>query len=324
MCWKTRTKPGRVRVRCLLGLLLVAGGIGACREPKIVRTNPRTPSAATMAQLWVEPKDIASRNLFWGSGGTAMAPEKGSTFTFKDLKVGGYSPGFTVKDPKGRQWSAKQGPEAQTEVVASRIYWAVGYHQPPTYFLPEWNLEGGPSAGRQNSARFRPDIGKVLGDWSLHQNPFVGTQPYRGLLVLTVILNNWDIKEEQNKIYAFDEPREGARRWFVSRDLGATFGRPRWPDGSRSNPEDFEKHPFLLGFDGDRALFAYQGRHGELLQQVRRRDVRWMSERLARITDSQFADAFRAGGYPADTAGRFIRRLKEKIAEGLAACPKGC
>jgi hypothetical protein len=248
----------------------------------------------------------------------------GSTFQFKEEKVGGYSPGFTVTDQSGTEWSAKQGPEAQTEVVASRIYWAVGYHQPPTYLVAEWNLKGGPKEGPQTSARFRPDVGKVVGDWSLHENPFVGTAPYRGLLVLNIMLNNWDIKTGQNKIYEFDKPREGARRWFVARDLGATFGRPRWPDGSRSNPEDFETHPFIVGVEGDRLLFGYQGRHDELLKQITRHDVRWMAERLARISDAQFAAAFRAGAYPDDVAQRFIRRLKQKIADGLAVCPKGC
>jgi hypothetical protein len=320
----TRLKPGRSRMCTLPAIVLATSLAAACGEPKIKRTIPRPPTVAQLAELWVEPKDIASRDLFWGPGGRALAPEIGSTFTFKEEKLGGYSPGFTVEDATGREWSAKQGPEAQTEVVASRIYWAVGFHQPPTYFVAEWKLDGGRSAGPQTSARFRPDIGKVVGDWSLHQNPFVGTRPYGGLLVLGVMVNNWDIKKEQNKIYQFKEPREGARRWFVARDLGATFGRPKWPDGSRSNVEDFETHPFITGFDGDHPIFSYQGRHDELLRQIRRRDVRWISERLARITDAQLANAFRAGGYPEDLAQRFIKRLKEKIADGLAVCPEGC
>ncbi len=312
------------RRKVRLCVLVLAFGAAACAVPTITRTLPDGAARVSLAELWIEPATIASRDLFWGPGGQSLAPESGSTFTFKEEKVGGYSPGFVVTDASSREWSAKQGPEAQTEVVSSRIYWAVGFHQPPTYFVSEWNLNGGPSAGRQNSARFRPDIGKAIGDWSLHRNPFVGTQPYRGMLVLTVILNNWDIKPAQNKIYEFQEPREGVRRWFVARDLGATFGRPQWPDGSRSNPEHFETHPFILGFDGDRPTFANQGRHDELLRQIRRRDIRWMSERLAKITDRQLSDAFRAAGYPDDIAARFIRRLKQKIAEGMAVCPKGC
>jgi hypothetical protein len=152
----------------------------------------------------------------------------------------------------------------------------------------------------------------------------VGTQPYRGLLVLNVIVNNWDLKPSQNKIYEFEKPRDGLRRWYVVRDLGATFGKPRWPSGSRNEPDDYAVHPFIVGFKGDRPQFADQGRHDELLHQITRRDVRWISERLNRISDRQLADAFRAAGYPSDTSGRFIARLKEKITEGLALCPQGC
>ena len=43
-----------------------------------------------------------------------------------------------------------------------------------------------------------------------------------------------------------------------------------------------------------------------------------MSAQLQKLTDEQWQDAFRAGGYAKDTADRFIRRMKQKIAEGLA------
>ena len=46
--------------------------------------------------------------------------------------------------------------------------------------------------------------------------------------------------------------------------------------------------------------------------------MRWICGRLQRLSDAQWRDAFRAGGYPPDDAERFIRRLKQKIAEGLA------
>jgi hypothetical protein len=306
-----------------VALLIVLAAAAACAEPMIRRTSPRRPTARQIAEFWVD-SNVRSRNLFWGPGGRTLAPENGSAFRFEEEKVGGYSPGMTVEDGDGREWSAKSGPEAQTEVVTSRLYWAVGYHQPPTYFVTNWTVEGGTAPGVQNSARFRPDIGKVIDDWSLHENPFVGTQAYRGLLVLNVIVNNWDIKPSQNKIYEFERPRDGVRRWYVVRDLGATFGKPRWPAGSRNDPGDYEQHPFIIGFTEDQPQFGDQGRHDELLNQVRRRDVRWISERLNRLSDRQMADAFRAAGYPDESAGRFIARLKQKISQGLAVCPEGC
>ena len=40
-------------------------------------------------------------------------------------------------------------PEAPTEVVASRLLWGVGYHQPPIYYVGKWNAEGAPDPNPQ-------------------------------------------------------------------------------------------------------------------------------------------------------------------------------
>ena len=62
----------------------------------------------------------------------------------------------------------------------------------------------------------------------------------------------------------------------------------------------------------------YHGRHQPLFQHVTPADVIWICDRLAALSDRQLEDAFRAGGYPKSLADRFIRRLKQKIAEGRA------
>jgi hypothetical protein len=58
------------------------------------------------------------------------------------------------------------------------------------------------------------------------------------------------------------------------------------------------------------------GWHKELFQHISAGDVRWASELLAGLTDRQWSDAFRAGGYEPAVADRFIRRLHQKIADG--------
>ncbi len=47
-------------------------------------------------------------------------------------------------------------------------------------------------------------------------------------------------------------------------------------------------------------------------------DVRWAAEHMQRLTDAQWHDAFRAANYADADAERYIRKLKEKIADGLA------
>ena len=47
-------------------------------------------------------------------------------------------------------------------------------------------------------------------------------------------------------------------------------------------------------------------------------DVRWASHLLSGLTAEQWQDAFRAGGYPPAVSERFIRRLLQKVRDGLA------
>ena len=84
---------------------------------------------------------IASRDLFDGPWGTERAPDPSAIYTFVERKQQGTNPGITVKDPRGREWHVKQPPhndqgaEGPIEVTLSRVLSAVGYHQPPVYFL---------------------------------------------------------------------------------------------------------------------------------------------------------------------------------------------
>ena len=73
-----------------------------------------------------------NRDRFWGVKGDTLAPPPDPAATDRVLQVkqGGFSEGVTVEGARGRKWNVKFPPEAATEVVASRILWAVGYHQP--------------------------------------------------------------------------------------------------------------------------------------------------------------------------------------------------
>jgi hypothetical protein len=134
-----------------------------------------------------------------------------------------------------------------------------------------------------------------------------------------MLMNNWDTKISQNKVYELDRPSQGARRWYVVRDLGASFGKPRWPTGTKNDVEDFETHGFIREVRDGKFRFHYHGRHGELVQDLTMADMQWICSRLSDLTTEQWRDAFRAAGYDAETAERYIRRLRQKISEGLAA-----
>jgi hypothetical protein len=311
-------------VIAVLAALLEEGCAKLPKKPRSTATAPLT--AAQIAELWVEPADIRARDLFHGPGGPALAPAAGSRFQFLKKDTKGYSWGWDVKDANGMEWSAKYGPEAHSEVVASRLVWAIGFHQPPTYFVERWEMQGG-DGGPKPPSRFRPDLPgrRRAGEWSWRANPFVGTEPFRGLLVLMRILNNWDLLDRNTAIYDLDAPLEGARRWYVVIDLGASLGRTKIVpvSGTRNDIEDFEQQGFIKGVN-DKGFVEFDdlGRfHRELFSELTPADVRWTCERLDRLDAKQWQDAFRAAGYKDEEAARFIRKIREKVAAGLALAP---
>ena len=303
--------------------LAAAAALFGCAAP-LAPPPAVPPSPAEMAQFWVEPADLAERDLFLGPWGAEHAPDPAATYVFEEKKkqglLGGFSPGYTVDGPGGIEWSAKQGPEAQAEVTASRLVWALGFHQPPVYFLEKWTLSGGPSPGEQTRARFRPDVKgfKNVGEWGWLSNPFRATAEHRGLIVMMIMLNNSDLKSAQNIIYDSKQPREGAQRWYVVRDLGHSFGETGKFRADRNDIVEFETEAFTKGVSNGKVKFNWSGFHTELVSHLSPADVHWTCERLARLSDRQWEDAFRAGGYEPTLAERYIRRFKQKIAEGLA------
>jgi hypothetical protein len=311
------SRRAQTPLRVALGVLVVATAAAVLTASQ--STNPKS-RRASIDELWKDPGNIAARDLRWGRGGKALMPSADTEFAFKGTDTTGYSAGYDVVDPKGRKWDVKTGDEGQTEVMASRLLWAIGYHQPVVYFVPEWRMKGGP-VSRPTSGRFR--LGSdhdADGDWSWTENPFLGTRPFKGLIVANLIINNWDLKPSQNRIYT--EVRNPAR-WFVVQDLGASFGKTAWPVGNRNNIDDFESQKLVLGVENGRVQFDYHARHRELLENITPADVVWVSRLLSRITDKQWRDLFAGAAIAPDIGERYTRKLKSKIQEGLALQSQG-
>jgi hypothetical protein len=310
-----------VRVRAISAVAFVAVTAATCGGAIAIQPPAEPPTPDAIKQLWVDPGSEA-RDLFWGIGGQKYAPEPDAVYTLKARDVTGFSTKYTVKDPNGIEWSAKLGPEAQTEVVLSRILWGLGFHQEPIYYLPSWTLEKNGLKSTISEARFRPKLKEFerLDDeyWWWQQNPFVGTHELSGLLAILLMFNSSDLKNDNNSFYTFKEPVEGATRWFVVRDLGASLGETGKLYPTRNCLECFERHGFITAIDGDQVEFDYAGRHQELISMIHPADLRWAAEHMARLTDKQWHDAFRAANYSDADAQRFIDKLKEKIDDAFA------
>ena len=313
----------RFVVVVMFTVAMTAGTTSAC-APALRATAVGVLTPEQQAELWIPPADLERRDLFFGPGGADLAPSEGSTFEFREEDRQGYSRGYDVVDASEREWSVKLGPEAQSEIAASRLLWAAGYHQPPMYLVRSWHLAGGPRPGHQPPGRFRPDLphARRVSDWSWQQNQFVGTQAFRGLIVINLLINNWDLKSTNNKVYRIKDHGEGPSHWYIVRDLGAAFGKTRaFPYGTRNDIDDFESQQFVLGVRHGRVEFDYHGRHRELLADLTPSDVVWACSLMAQISDRQLDAAFRAGGYEPAVRARFVTKLKEKIAQGLALAP---
>ena len=277
--------------------------------------------------LWEDPTDIESRDLFNGPGGAEGAPDANGKFTFVKRVTSGTSEKIHVDDDKGRKWTVKFGPEARPETAATRIVWAAGYHVDQDYFVKRTHIEG---RGGFNvwDVRFerRDDGYKEEALWIWESNPFNGTRELQGLKVLMALLNNWDLKTDNNKIVRPDKKSGGDRdtRVYYIADLGGTFGKTgsffaklpffgSAPAGSKGDPNGYFSQPFIDGVKNGQVAFHYQGKDPKALEGITVENARWMGNLLGRLSDKQLTDAFRAGGFSDAEVTIYLRATRDRI-----------
>ena len=236
---------------------------------------------------------------------------------FLEEEKGGYSKKYRVRDGAGREWVVKIGKEAQSEAAATRLIWAAGYETEVTYLVPRVYI---PTKGSFDNVRFeaRPRGVTRHGEWAWGRNPFSGTRELDGLKVLMVLVNNWDLKDENNVILHNAGTRE--LRYAIS-DLGATFGKGGGPGffwvitRSRNEPEDYAETKFIDKVEDGYVDFDFTGKNERLVEKVRVEHARWIGERLALLSDGQLASLFRAANYTPDETRLLTRVVRARIKE---------
>ena len=306
--------------------------------PQDETRRPASSQAPGVNVLWEEPRDIEQRDLFYGHGGQQAAPDPAGKFTFIRRSTSGTQKKIIVKDDRGREWTVKFGPEAKPETAASRIVWAAGYQVDQDYFVEQARIQGYETPDVRN-VRFElnDDNFKEVGNWSWESNPFVGTRELDGLKVLVAILKNWDLKTSNNKIAlrATADGGSAGRVYYIS-DLGATLGATGSflnglpflsdlpPDrpvrlGSKQgkgHPEAFSKEDFIKEVRDGEVVFNHERKRGKgVLKGITVENARWMGNLLARLSDKQLADAFRAGGFNDSETAVYVRTMRERIRE---------
>jgi len=261
--------------------------------------------------MWREADDISSRNLILGAGGEEMKPDI-SSITYLEDKKGGYSKKYRVRDAKGNEWIAKIGKEAQPDTAANRLLWALGYETEIAYLVPHLKIEG---KGEFDNVRLeaRPADVKRTGNWMWENNPFMDKPEFKGLKIFMSMVNNWDMKDDNNEILAHKGDTTGELRYIIS-DLGATFGKTGGIfSRSRNDIPDYVKTDFIKKVNGDVIDFNYGGKNQKLFEGLTVADARWLSNLLQKLSDDQIRDAFRAANYSAEEVDQLTGAFKARI-----------
>jgi hypothetical protein len=311
-------KNWRLWVLLVVGLaLLVPATIHPSQKQKKKKDKLEVRGAPV---LWRAPSDISKRDLYWGEGGKAMKPDLRRVTLIKEEK-GGYSTKYRVRDASGREWVAKVGKEAKGETAASRLMWAVGYLPDVNYLVPRVHVEGLNKDLENVRFGLRPKDVKRVDGWKWKKNPFVGSREFQGMRVMMAVLNNWDIKDSNNKIVMrTGKGGNDEARYFVG-DLGASFGKvsrlPRWlnwrPD--RNNPKAYANSHLLNKVKDDRVDFHYRPKKKDLFKDITIDHAQWMNGWLSRLSDRQIEDAFRAANYSPDEVRMMTRAMRARINE---------
>src|SRR6266576_6365610 len=192
----------RARVALFI-TVLTASGLG---QPTAAVPSAVSPEVVRANALWDPPTGLHDRDLFYGPWGARLKPDPNAVYTFVRRKQKGVNPGVVVKDPQGRTWHVKQAPksgdnaEGPVEVVLSRVLSAIGYHQPPVYFMPAFVMKRTNGTHTEPGGRFRPSLLEV-GNWSWDDPVVKGSRPYNGLLVILLAFSSWDFKQSNNFVY---------------------------------------------------------------------------------------------------------------------------
>ena len=310
--------------RVFLLVMMLALPLSAQAQDDKAKKEKKTPTGTPV--FWTEPTDISSRNLLLGAGGEEMKPDI-SKLTFIEEKTGGYSKKYRVRDAKGNEWIAKLSKESQPDTAANRLLWALGYPTEIAYLVPKATIEG---KGEFENVRLeaRPKGVDRVGNWMWENNQFQNTPAFRGLKILMVMINNWDMKDDNNEILEMRNPTTGeAELRYIISDLGGSFGKTGgFFSRTRNEPKDYAKAEFIKAVKGDVIDFNYGGKNQKLFSGITVADARWLSDLFKGLSDDQIKDAFRSANYTPEEVDALTAALKLRIsalADPAGAVAKG-
>jgi hypothetical protein len=187
-------------------------------------------------------------------------------------------------------------------------------------------------------ARFARKPGKdtKIGIWEWKTCPFRDTREFNGLRVMMAVLNNWDLKDENNAVYT---SKKTGRQIFLVSDIGATFATNELKTSraqDKGNVKNYVDSKFITKTTATTVDFGTPGAPtGVLLksaglmskdyfrrkgfewigENIPREDARWIGSMLGQLSHQQLVDAFRAGNFPPESIDEYVSVLQDRIAQ---------
>lgn len=265
--------------------------------------------AGAQARILADRGPIEQLDLYWGSASADRAPA--GPFTFIREDVSATNPKAVVRDARGVTWGVKWDEEVQAEVAATRLAWAMGLDVEETYYVdtgtivfpasrPAFHRIGSfiDGAGRLKSpARFARHDPEVVskGRWAFGANPLARDEGYAVLVLMNVLMGNWDAKDDNNKILSVTDAA-GTSEWYLVGDYGACFGKMGGTmSHSKYNLKDFAKNPpVVTSVSGQTVHLGYNGRNAAFHESVSLEGARLFAGMASHLSLKQVDDAFRA------------------------------
>ena len=178
---------------------------------------------------------------------------------------------------------------------------------------------------------------KKIGTWAWANDPFTNTREWNGLRVLMAVINNWDLKDENNAVYEEkSKDADSPDLHYLVSDLGASFGTAGRSVGegvSKGNLKSYRRSKFISKTTPEYVDFNVPGRPATLYlltstgeyfrrthmqwigKHIPRSDARWIAVYLTQLTPQQIRDAFRSAGYSPDQVEGYATVVEQRIAQ---------
>lgn len=307
---------------------------GILTSPAIAVAEDRVERVRTVsanpAKIWEDRGPIDQLDLFWGSASADRVPV--GPFTFVTEDVTGTNPKAHVRDANGVQWGVKWDEEVHSEIAATRLAWAMGLRVDETYYVDSGTVvfAGGqrPAFKRIGSfidkqghlmpARFQrmhPEQ-KSKGNWTFGGNPLTSDSGYSVLVLMNVIMANWDAKDTNNKLLSVPESA-GATDWYMVGDYGACFGKMGgMMSHTKYRLKDFAANPPVVkSVTGSTVNLEFKGQNASAHASVPLAGARFFANRAAKLTVANIEDAFRAAGASEQDRHAFAEAVYGRIRE---------